>query len=79
VAERHPLIEACLQRSRRADHDAAVVAVDEYGIALFRDVTDVGQAPDDGHAHRSGDDRHVGGQRAFLEHDCLQPPLVIFQ
>ena len=31
------------------------------------------------HAHRARDDRHVRGERAFLEHHALQPPPVVFE
>ena len=57
----------------------AHVAVDEDDVALAGDMADVGDAPDHGHAHRARDDRHVRGERAFLEHHALQPALVIFE
>ena len=42
----------------------------------------VGRAVDlagDGDAHRARHDHDVAGQRAFLEHHALEPPLVVFE
>ena len=79
LAQRHAMLEAGQQRPRRADDDAAVVAVDEDRLAFLDAVADVGQAADHRHADRARDDRHVRGQRAFLEQHALQPAAVIFE
>ena len=79
LAQRHAMLEAGEQRPVRADDDAAVVAVDEDRLAFVDAVADVVQAADHRHADRPRDDRHVRGQRAFLEQHGLQPAAVIFE
>ena len=79
LAQRHAVLEAGRQRPVGPDDDAAVVAVDEDRLAFLDAVADVVEPADHRHADRAGDDRHVRGQRAFLEQHALQAPAVIFE
>ena len=73
------MLEAGEQCAIWPNDDAAVVAIDEDLLAFLDAVPDVRDPPDDRHAHRPGDDGHVGGERALLEHHGLQASPVIFE
>ena len=73
------MLEAGEQLAVRPDDHAAVVAVDENRLPFLDAVADVVQPADHRDTDRPGDDRHVRGQRSFLEQDSLQAPAVIFE
>ena len=72
-------LERFLHRRRRPDEHRTLGHVQQQQVALRNLAADVADPAQHGHPHRPGDDRHVRGQRSFLQDHPLQPALVIFQ
>ncbi len=79
LAEQQLGLERFLDRRGRPHEQAFLADVEHQHVALGDQPLDVADAPEHRHPHRARDDRHVRGQRSFLEHHALQPSAIVFE
>ncbi len=78
-ARGHRRGDRLLDIGARADQHRPVLAVDDHDVARFDPARRLGDAADDRDIEGAGDDRDMGGRRAFLEHQPLDPPVRVIQ